>query len=135
MQVLDVAQGFDVLGGRFLFNPRYNFRESAPDVLLGYDRDSTSVTLEASMATQKVTLSQEIVDGHRIIPSFTADGDMSIGYERTTAYGSILTTVKPNESVVVQWNDGPWTAVIEAPLDGFSTTGINVSMKRKVTLI
>ena len=135
VQVLDVAQGFGILGGRFLLNPRYNFKESTPDVVLGYDRGSTSVSLEASMATQKVTISQEIVEGHRIIPTFTADGDMSLGYERTTAYGSIITTLKPSESVVVQWNDGPWTAVIEAPLDGFSTTGINVSMKRKIELI
>ena len=130
-----MAQGFNVVGGRFLINPRYNFKESTPDVILGYDRGSTAVTLEASMASQKVTVSQEIVEGHRIIPSFTADGDISLGYEKKTATGSISTTVKPNDSVILQWNDGPWTAVIEAPLDGFSTTGVNVSMKRKVELI
>ena len=130
-----MAQGFNVVGGRFLINPRYNFKESTPDVILGYDRGSTAVTLEASMASQKVTVSQEIVEGHRIIPSFTADGDISLGYEKKTATGSISTTVKPNDSVILQWNDGPWTAIIEAPLDGFSTTGVNVSMKRKVELI
>jgi hypothetical protein len=135
LQGLNVAQGFNVVGGRFLINPRYNFKESTPDVILGYDRGSTAVTLEASMASQKVTVSQEIVEGHRIIPSFTADGDISLGYEKKTATGSISTTVKPNDSVILQWNDGPWTAVIEAPLDGFSTTGVNVSMKRKVELI
>jgi hypothetical protein len=133
--MLDVAKGFEVPGGRFTFNPRYNFKDSTPDISLDYDRGSTLVTLEASMASQKVIVSHEVAEGHRIIPSFTADGDMSIGYERTTDFGSISTTVKPNESVVVKWNDGPWTALIEAPLDGFSTSGINVSMKRKVTFL
>lgn len=135
LQGLDVAQGFKVVGGRLLINPRYNFKASTPDVILDYDRGSTTVTLEASMASQKVTVSQEIVEGHRIIPTFTTDGDITIGYEKKTADGSISTIVKPNDSVIVQWTDGPWTAFIEAPLDGFSTTGVNVSMKRKVELI
>lgn len=130
-----MAKGFNVEGGRFVINPRYNFKESIPDIVLDYDQGSTTVTFEASMSSQKVTISQEIAKGHRIIPTFTADGDISLGYEKRTSNGSISTTVNPNDSVIVQWRDGPWIAVVEAPLDGFSTSGVNVSIKRKVELL
>ena len=135
MQALDVAKGFNVEGGRFVVNPRYNFKESKSDLILDYDQGSTSVTFEGSMASQKITVSQEIAKGHRIIPTFTADGDKSLGYEMKTANGSISTNIKPNDSIIVQWRDGPWIAVVEAPLDGLTTNGVSVNIKRKVELL
>ncbi|GFH52483.1 hypothetical protein CTEN210_08959 [Chaetoceros tenuissimus] len=131
-----VQKGFDVLGGRLSVNPRYNLANSEGDVVLGYDTDGTSVTIEASCQQQKLTVAQRINDGNRITPSVTSNGDVSVAWRKSLDGGnSVTTTLNVNDSVSVQWQDGPWTATFSSPMDGIKTGDIDVKINRKLSLL
>lgn len=131
-----VQKGFDVLGGRLSVNPRYNLANSEGDVVLGYDMDGTSVTIEASCQQQKLTVAQRINDGNRITPSVTSNGDVSVAWRKSLDGGnSVTTTLNVNDSVSVQWQDGPWTATFSSPMEGIKTGDIDVKINRKLSLL
>jgi len=134
---IEVNKGFDdVLGGKLTVNPRFNLAASKADVVLGYDTDSTGVQIVASREGQKITLSQKVLDSNVISPSVTTGGDVALQWKKDLGDGSsVVTTVKPGDSVGVKWTDGEWVANIDAPLDGLSLENVNVSVKRKVDLM
>lgn len=133
---LEVEKGFDLLGGRFAIVPRYNIASSQADVTLAYDSDSTTVTIDASSDAQKLTVSQQITDGHRLTPSITSSGDFSVARKKDLGNGdSLTTTLTPGDNVNIKWEDGPWTAEFATNLDGYKTEGLNVRVHRKVTFI
>lgn len=110
-------------------------KNSSPDVTIGYGSDNTSVLLEASTSKQKLTVSQMVTDDDIITPSVTSSGDVAIAWKRSLSGGNaITTTVKVNDSINVKWEDGPWTAAFDSPLDGISTDGVNVHITRKLSL-
>ena len=45
---------------------------------------------------------------------------------------SVTTTVKPDESIDVEWKDDSWTANVNMPLDGTEIAGSNVNIKREI---
>lgn len=133
-QKLQVSKGFEALGGRMSVKPRYNFQSSDADVILGYDTDNTSVTVEASASNQKLTVAQQITENHRLTPSITSKGDFAVAWKKSLDEGnSVTTTLKLNDSVSVKWQDGPWTATLASPMSGFKTDGgVNVRVNRKL---
>lgn len=130
---VQLNKGFDAAGGRIFVNPRYSFASSDADVVLGYDTDGTSVTLEASTSDQKLTVQQQITDSDSLTPSITSKGEFAVAWKKNLGGGNaVTTTVKVNDSVSVKWQDGPWTAIFDSPMSGFTTEGVNVRVNRKL---
>jgi hypothetical protein len=135
-QTVQVSKGFGGLGGRFSINPSYNIQSSDADVILGYDTDGTSVTIEASPSDQKLTIAQQITEDHQLTPSITSKGDFALAWKKSLDGGNALTTtLKLNDSLRVKWEDGPWTAIISSPMSGFKTGDVNVRVNRKLCFL
>lgn len=135
-QTIQVAKSFAGLGGRISVNPSFNLQSSAADVVLGYDRDDTSVTIEASPSSQKLTVAQQITDNHKITPSITSNGDVAVAWKKSLEDGnSLTTTLKVNDSLNVKWEDGPWTATISSPMDGIAIGEVKVRVHRKLSFL
>jgi hypothetical protein len=91
------------------------------EVSLDHTMDKTNIKLTASVDNQEVTIRQQI-------------DDISVAWERSLGDdGSLIATLKPNESLDVEWNDGDWTANVNCGLDGINVDGANVSIKRDIT--
>jgi hypothetical protein len=90
------------------------------EVSIDHQMDNTNVRLTASADNQEVTISNS--------------GDISVEWERTLGDDSALTaTLKPNDSLNVEWRDNGWTANVDMPMDGANINGANVSIKRDIT--
>lgn len=132
---LKVSQKIDALGGSWVLSPRYNVQAKKGDVTIAYGFQDTVVSIDANMDKQKVTIRQNIGDMNQVAPSFSTDGKAELEFRRSVSTGTVTTTVKPNESVGVLWQDGPWQANLKAPLDsGFRglKDGVNVNIRRIV---
>eukprot|EP00529_Nitzschia_sp_RCC80_P030386 CAMPEP_0113482774 /NCGR_PEP_ID=MMETSP0014_2-20120614/23094_1 /TAXON_ID=2857 /ORGANISM="Nitzschia sp." /LENGTH=305 /DNA_ID=CAMNT_0000376305 /DNA_START=376 /DNA_END=1293 /DNA_ORIENTATION=- /assembly_acc=CAM_ASM_000159 len=103
-------------------------------VTLDHQMDNTNVKLTASADNQEVTVSQQIDADNRIAPTINRNGDVSVEWERSLGDDSSLTaTLKPNDSLNVEWKDNDWTANVDCGLDGANINGANVHIKRDVT--
>jgi hypothetical protein len=104
------------------------------EVTIDHQLDKTNLKLTASVDNQEVTISQQIDDNNRIAPTINNRGDISVEWERTLGDDSSLTaTLKPNESLNVEWRDNDWTANVDMPMDGANVNGANVSIKRDIS--
>jgi hypothetical protein len=103
------------------------------EVTIDHQMDNTNVKLTASADNQEVTISQQIDDNNRIAPTINNRGDISVQWERSLGDDSALTaTLKPNDSLNVEWKDNDWTANVDMPMDGANVNGANVSIKRDI---
>jgi hypothetical protein len=133
VRTIEATKRFDANGARVSVNPRYNVENKESDVVVNYANGDSNVKLTASADSQKVTISQQIDGNNRIAPSFSSSGDISLEWERKISEDSSLTaTLKPNDSLDVEWKDSAWTANVNMPIDGTSINGANVSIKRDV---
>lgn len=131
---IEATKGLDANGGRVTVTPRYNLENDEKDVVINYSNDRTDVKLTASADNQEVTISQRIDDQNRVSPTISSGGDLSVAWERKLSDDSSLTaTLKPNDSLDVEWKDDAWTANVNMPLDGANINGANVSIKRDVS--
>jgi hypothetical protein len=104
------------------------------EVTLDHTMDSTNIKLTASADNQEITVRQQLDDNNSVAPTINNNGDMSVAWERSLGDDSSLTaTLKPNESLDVEWNDGDWTANVNCGLDGVNVDGANVSIKRDIS--
>jgi hypothetical protein len=72
-------------------------------------------------------------DNNSVAPTINNNGDISVAWERSLGDDSSLTaTLKPNDSLNVEWNDGDWTANVDCGLDGINVDGANVHIKRDI---
>eukprot|EP00542_Grammatophora_oceanica_P015602 CAMPEP_0194028070 /NCGR_PEP_ID=MMETSP0009_2-20130614/2103_1 /TAXON_ID=210454 /ORGANISM="Grammatophora oceanica, Strain CCMP 410" /LENGTH=263 /DNA_ID=CAMNT_0038667335 /DNA_START=57 /DNA_END=848 /DNA_ORIENTATION=- len=130
---VEATKGFDSNGARVTVTPRFNIEEDSRDVVINYDNGDTNVKLTASTENQEVTISQQVDGENRVAPTISNSGDLSVEWERKLTDDSSLTaTLKPNDSLDVEWNDGDWTANVNMPIDGTNINGANVSIKRDV---
>lgn len=103
------------------------------EVSIDHQMDNTNVRLTASADNQEVTISQQVDANNRVAPTINNSGDISVEWERTLGDDSALTaTLKPNDSLNVEWRDNAWTANVDMPMDGVSFTGANVHIKRDI---
>lgn len=132
---------------------KYNVEASETDVIVNYETEDTNVELNASVDSQSikvqkqagstnigftgsrdeqsVTISEQIDANNRIAPTITSNGDITLEWERNLGNdNSLTTTVKPNESVGLEWKDAAWTANLDFPLRGTTVTGASISVKR-----
>jgi len=156
LQSVEATKGLDLDGARLTVTPRLNMEDDNRDVVVNYNNGDTDVKLTASvdnqeveishstgntdikvtasMDSQEVTVSQKIDDINRVAPTVNNNGDISIEYERSLGDDSSVTaTLKPNESIDVEWKDDAWTANVNMPLDGTAISGANVGIKRDVS--
>jgi hypothetical protein len=134
LRSVEATKGFDQDGARITVTPRFNVETEDKDVEVSYSNDKTNVKLTASADNQEVTISQQVDDDNRIAPTINSNGDLSIEHERRLSDDSSLTaTLKPNESLDVEWKDAAWTANVNMPIDGTNINGANVSIKRDVS--
>ena len=134
-KTLQIAKGFGALGGRLSVNPRYTIGSNA-DVVLGFDTDKTSVTIEAAKDGQKLSVAHQVTEDHKLTPTITTKGDYSLAWEKSLEGGnSLTTTLEGSDAVSVEWNDGPWTAVINAPLTDYKPHDVTVRVNRKLSFL
>ena len=104
------------------------------EVKIDHQVDNTNIKLTASADNQEVTVSQQLDDANRISPTINNHGDISVEWERSLGDDSSLTaTLKPNDSLNLEWKDNDWTANVDMGLDGTDISGANVHIKRDVT--
>eukprot|EP00429_Kryptoperidinium_foliaceum_P071765 CAMPEP_0176059666 /NCGR_PEP_ID=MMETSP0120_2-20121206/29736_1 /TAXON_ID=160619 /ORGANISM="Kryptoperidinium foliaceum, Strain CCMP 1326" /LENGTH=307 /DNA_ID=CAMNT_0017393205 /DNA_START=56 /DNA_END=979 /DNA_ORIENTATION=- len=104
------------------------------EVKIDHTMDRTNIKLTASADNQEVTISQQLDDQNRVAPTINNRGDISVEWERSLGDDSSLTaTLRPNESLNVEWRDNDWTANVEMGLDGANVDGANVHIKRDIT--
>jgi hypothetical protein len=155
VESVEATKGLDMNGARVTVNPRYNVADEQADVVINWanggtnveltasadsqsvvidhSMDNTSIKLTASADNQEVTISQQVDDNNRVSPTVSRNGDISVEWERTLSDDSSLTaTLKPNDSLDVEWKDADWTANVNMPIDGANINGANVSIKRDV---
>uniref|UniRef100_A0A7S4R771 Uncharacterized protein n=1 Tax=Ditylum brightwellii TaxID=49249 RepID=A0A7S4R771_9STRA len=145
---LECTKGFDLQNtNRFIVNPRYNPQTHHADVIFGYVTTATKVKVRASAQCQEVSIAQQINTRNVIIPTIASNGDVTLRWERQLipqrpVFGGqkeenasyIATTLKPSDSIHVEWKDGPWNAIVNIPIDGTDVhSGSNVSIRREVT--
>jgi len=130
---VQVRKGLTLFNSSVNITPRYNLKSGSGDVALSCKAGSTGVDIVASLEEQKFALSQKILDNNFISPSFTTSGDFALKVKRNLADDkSIAATIKPSDSVSVQWTDGDWVADFDAPIDGISLEGISIKVRRKI---
>ena len=119
----DTSIGFEASAGNL----------GAGQLTLDHSMDNTNVKLTASASGQEVTISQQVDANNRVSPTINNNGDISVQWERDLGDDNSLTaTLRPNDSLDVEWKDAAWTANVNMPLDGASVSGANVSIKRDV---
>jgi len=135
---IKVAQKREIMGGEVTVVPRYNVVARKADISVAYGIDDTVVAVDASSDKQRVTVSQRIGINNAITPSVTSEGEVEIEYRRQLPSGSVAATLRPDEFLEIQWEDGPWQASIKAPIEGlyrFSDEGVKVNFKRKIDFL
>jgi hypothetical protein len=125
-----------LLGGSLTVVPAYRpLTKEAELGVLYSGLEDTIISLDASTSgPQMITVSQKVGDNNQVIPSISSSGDVEIEYRRAVTGGMVAANYKPNESVTLKWNDGPWLAALNVPMTGpmsFSKD-VNVSFKREV---
>lgn len=103
------------------------------ELTLDHSMDNTNIKLTASADSQEVTITQQLDDSTSISPTINNSGDISVAYNKDLDDGSLSATLKPSESLDVEWNDGDWTANVNCGLDGINVDSANVSIKRDIT--
>jgi hypothetical protein len=130
---LNIRQTIGLPAGKFTISPRYNVGSSKADVGVGFARGGTSISVDT--ATKKVTLAQMVGDKSLLIPSVSTSGKVDVSLQRSfDDFGTITTSIKPTESINIKWEEGPYVAMLHAPIDGFSIDKVDVSIKRRVDL-
>lgn len=108
--------------------------KDAQEVVVDHSMGDTGIKLTAAADNQEVTLSQQIDASNKISPTINNNGDISVAWERDLGNDNSLTaTVKPDDSVSIEWKDDNWTANIDAGLSGLDVSGVSISAKRDVT--
>lgn len=131
---VEATKGLDVNGARVTVRPRLDLENDSRDVEVNYNNDNTNIRLTASADNQEVTWSQQIDGNNRVAPTVNSRGDLSVEWERRLSDDSSLTaSLKPNDSLDLEWRDAAWTANINMPIDGTNINGANVNIKRDVT--
>lgn len=136
IDAVQIVKDFDFSGGIISVSPVFNLKKKNIDVKAFYsDKNGLEVELQASKDFQSVTVSSLIDDVSRISPTITSKGEISIDYERTLTGGnSILTTYKPNKSINVLLEEGPYKVNVFLPLDtALTVSGAHVSIKRELS--
>jgi hypothetical protein len=129
---VQVKKGFDLLGGKFTVNPRFNIKSTTGDVKLGYEMDKTAFGVTALGDATQLTVSRKIGDNTVVMPSITTDGDFSLSVKQSTDIGAITGTFKANDSINLQLATDTYVANMVAPIEGYRYNGVKLSVKKSL---
>jgi len=131
---VSATKGINSNGARITINPSLDVASKDVDVTVTYDAGKTNVEINASKEEQTVKVSQQVDDANRVAPSFAVrSGKLAVEWERDLGDdNSLTTTLRPNESIEMEWKDSAWTANINMPVEDNKIAGANVSVKREV---
>mmetsp|Transcript_4212 Transcript_4212/g.6393 ORF Transcript_4212/g.6393 Transcript_4212/m.6393 type:complete len:268 (+) Transcript_4212:116-919(+) len=134
---VNAKKSVTLFGGKLSVNPRFLLGAGTTEATVAYDLEKTSIVVDATSSSQKLTVGRQIGDDLFISPSITTDTRFSLDVAKSTdSVGKITTTLTPNECINLKWEDGPWTANINAPMSGIKfDEGVNVGIKRKVDIL
>lgn len=123
-----VSQSVDAFGGSLKVSPSYNIANGRGDVTVSYGIEGTTVTVDANEDTQKLTVEKEFGD-NLVAPSISTTGDVTLSLSRSIEKGTVSATIKPNDSVNLKWEDGKWSANLNAPMEGAGfTDGVHLGI-------
>jgi len=126
---VNIRKSIEIPIGKITVSPRYNVDNKKADVGVSYAISGTSVGVDSS--NRKITVAQVVGGNTLVVPSITTNGDFDLAVQRNfDGIGKITASIKPNSAVNIRWEDGPWIADLNAPMDGFKFKGIDVSYKR-----
>jgi hypothetical protein len=130
---VEATKAFMQDGARITVTPRYDLLTEERDVIVTYSKDKTSMKLTASENAQELTISQEIDQENRVAPTFSSGGAISVEWERKVSpESSFKATLKPNDSLEIEYKDADWTANIGMPIDGTDIKGATVSISKEI---
>lgn len=131
-----VSQSFDAPGGDIRLSPSLDLASGRGDVRLEYENKDTKITLDADQDHQKVTIAQRLDEDNQISPSITSEGDLEVEYRRNVGEGVMTAHYKPHESTRITYEEGPWQATADVPMDGFYNVkgGTKLSIRRSVSV-
>lgn len=127
LENVKVSQNVDSLGGVWSVVPSYNVGSQKGNVQLAYGSSGIAVSLDADVDQQKLTVAKGF-GANVIAPSITNQGDVEVQFTRMLPTGSVVATIKSNDSVNIKWSDGKWIANINAPI------GRDFAKETRVTL-
>lgn len=133
-----LTQAFTAPGGDLSLSPRFNLDSRKADVRVEYgiDDDATHITVDADMDRQKVTVARRINAGNLVAPSITSDGDVELEYRRVVRGGVLTAKYRPNDATSLEFEEGPWVASAQIPMDGFYklSSGTKFSIRRSISV-
>lgn len=129
---VQLKKGFGLFGGRLTVNPRYNLKSFTGDVKLSYEMEKTTFDVKAFGDDQQLTVSRVVGENTIVAPSISTSGDFSLAVQQQTDIGKITGTLKSNDSLSLQWEDGTWVATAVAPIEGYRYNGVKMSVKKLV---
>jgi len=135
VETVEATKGITSNDARITLTPKFTVASKALDVTATYAAGKTAVNLDASLEEQTIKVSQQLDDSNRVAPSFSLQsGAVAVEWERDLGEGNTLTTtLKPNDSLDMEWKDSAWTATINMPVADNKIGGANISVKRDVS--
>ncbi|KAL7564046.1 hypothetical protein ACA910_006952 [Epithemia clementina (nom. ined.)] len=125
-----LTQGFDAAGGRLTLKPAYSIPARKGDLQLTYSVSDVEVTIDADMNKQKVSVQKALGSAAGTIkPSINTVGEFELEYKKPIGTGLLTSTYKPNKMVDLKYTDGPWEAVLSAPVDDLRNFDKRVNFK------
>jgi len=131
LNAVKLSQQWTAMGGKWTVIPRFHVPQRKADVTVAYGIADTVIAIDASSDSTKLSVSQQINAENQLTPSVTTSGEAELEYRRAVGHGYVTTTLKPNESLNVRWEDGVWNVDIKAPMEGiFFRDGVKVKVRR-----
>lgn len=127
---IEAKKSMEQDGANISVNPSYDVQSEEATVVVSYEKDGTSVEVEASNNAQTVTLSRQLDDENRVTPMINSSGDVSIAWEHKINDSTVTTTFEPQKSINVNWEEGGWKAQVSMDLENTDITNVNVSVKK-----
>merc|ERR1712157_400800 len=106
-------------GGKLNVSPEYDFESQKAGVGVDYDLQGTVLSMSADEDSQKLKVLKPLDDKSSISPSFSTEGDLEVEYKRSVADGTVTATYKPDDSLNVKYEDGPYVVNVKTPLEGY----------------
>ena len=130
---LKLTQDVEALGGRWKLSPSYDLKSRLTGVGIDYSFQGTVFSLSADKRKQKLKILQPLDEKSSICPTVSTTGDVELEYKRAVLDGTVTATYKPNDSLKLKWQDGPYVASFKAPLDGYyKTSGVKFDLRRAI---
>jgi len=133
------SQSMEAPGGDLSLTPRFHIASGKADVTVEYaHNDDTRIKIDAGTDRQRITVAQRIDDANSISPSITSDGELQLGYRRVVGDNGAVTAIyKPNDRICLRYEEGPWVATVDIPMDGYfelNSGDSTVSIRRSVKM-